>query len=535
MAEKGNFTTGSGDVEVKEIYTPRDVADIDFAADIGEPGRYPYTRGRSATGYRKGLWRMGVYSGFSSGDDANQRLRQLVQRGAQRLLVALDLPTQVGYDADSPEAAYEVGRVGVSINSLKDIEDLFEGIPIENMLVGTTGNAISPIALAWFIALAEKRNCPLDKVACQIQNDILKEFIVRGTYIFPLDASLRLTADVIEYCISSLPKDWTPAIVCGTHMRAAGATPAQTIAFTLSNAIAYLDSVRSRGVSVAATAPRFEFHFISGFDIFEEAAAFRALRKVWARIMRDRYGINDPHAQTVHLLSAVTPTQLFTAQQPLNNLARLTLSVVSAALGGVDEFSANCYDEALSIPTAEAVVTSLRAQQVVAYESGIPNVIDPLGGSYYVERLTLEIEDRIMGLIDKVTEMGGAVVATKQGYFQREITNQAYKEQKLLDSGEKAWIGVNKFRNDDSRQEFPIFQADPHCRERQIEKLRNLKAERNMRLVRDCLRRVEEVARTSENIVPAVLEAVKAYTTVGEICGVLRKVFGEYHQETLYT
>ncbi len=530
---KPEFTTGSGAFEVRSIYTPEDNSSLDYDRDIGSAAQYPFTRGYEPNGYRENLWRMAAYAGFGSGEDANERFRRLVGQGATRLGIALDLPTQLGYNSDQPEAYGEVGKIGVAVNSLRDVEELFCDVPMESVRWGVVANSISPIALGWFLGLFKKKNIPFDKVSAYVQNDCLKEFIVRGTYIFPPEASLRVSVDVMEYFVKNLPRSWTPAVICGSHMRFAGASPAQEVGFMLANAITYLEEARSRGIALEDLVTRLEFHLAGGLDIFEEAAKYRALRKVWARIMKEKFGVRDPQAQTI-LISSASPGYLFTAQQILNNITRNTLAVLGAVLGGVHDFTTYCHDEALSIPTAEAATTALRIQQIIGYESGVSSVNDPLGGSYYVESLTAEMEKRITEIVEEVIEMGGAVKAISSGHYQRQIADNAYHYQRDVETKRRTVVGVNKFVQSEDRVNIPIFRADPRARERQIQKLNKVRIERDNHRVRDCLRSVEEAARGSTNVVPSIVEAVEAYATVGEISEVLAGVFGRYKETAIY-
>jgi methylmalonyl-CoA mutase N-terminal domain/subunit len=532
--EMGSYwTTGSGEFQVNPFYSPEDLSALSYDKDIGSPGEYPYTRGYRRDGYRGKLWRMAAYSGFASGEDANERYRSLVKQGATRLSIALDLPTQLGYDSDHPSVFAEVGKIGVAIDSLQDIEDLLEGIPLESIRLGTTANAISPIAIAWFLAMGKKQGLRPERMNCYVQNDILKEFICRGTYIFPLYASMRVTMDVMEYCTKYLPPSWMPAIICGTHMRFAGASPSQEVAFTLSNAMAYLEEARKRGISIQELVSRLEFHMCSGLDIFEEAAKFRALRKVWSRVIRERFGISQAEAQTIHL-SAASPAFLFTAQQHLNNITRNTLSVLAAVLGGVEEFLTLCHDEAFAIPTAQAAMTALRTQQIIAHESGVAGVIDPLGGSWYIEDLTRRMEEKVLRLIRQIDDMGGALKAIEKGFYQKQINENAYRYQKEVEESKRTVVGVNRFTIGEDLSKVPIFRVDSQARQRQIAKLQKLRSRRDPEAVAASLAEIEAAAHEGSNLVPPIITAVNAYTTVGEICNALTRVFGRYDEEIEY-
>ncbi|MCE2646629.1 MAG: methylmalonyl-CoA mutase family protein [Burkholderiaceae bacterium] len=527
------FSTSSG-FEVKPLYTATDLGELhfDYERDVGYPGQAPYTRGFTPPGYRAKLWKMEMYAGFGSAEDANKRYRYLIEQGSTGgVSIALDLPTQVGYDSDHPMARDEVGQIGVALTSLDDIERVFDGIPLDKAgHVFSTANCIGPIFCAWLLALTEKRGNRTADFTVQIQNDPIKEYVARGTQFLPIEASVRLATDVIAYCTQHAP-EWLPISVSGSHMKQAGATTVQEAAFTVCNGIAYVETCLAKGMKIDDFGHRIELHFCTEMDFFEEVAKYRALRKVWTKLVRERFGGTTERAQHFRLHAATSGRPL-TAQQPLNNISRITLQALAQILGGCEQTRTASFDEALGIPTEEAARTSIRANQIIGYETGIPYTVDPLGGSYYVEHLTLQFERRIWEIIDGVDRMGGALVAVKNGYFSRALAQGAYREQCAVESGEQVIVGVNRFQSDEPRP-TPVFKLDPTAAERQIAKLQAVRARRDGAAVQAALAQLGADCASERNVMPAVLRCVKAYATVGEICQVWREVFGEYVPEAM--
>ncbi len=532
MGEVGRtFKTLSG-VELRAVYTPEDLGTFDYSAKLGQPGHYPFTRGITEQMYRDELWVMGQYSGFASAEEANQRYRYLIEQGQTGFSVALDLPTQMGYDSDHPMAEGEVGKVGVAIDSLKDIEELFKGIQLEKVRqIRTTANANALILMAMFVAFARKNNIDPNNIRFLLQNDVLKEYICRGTYIFPPAPSVKLAVDVIEYCSKNLT-NWTPIAVCGYHIRDAGATAAQELAFTFANLICYCDETIKRNLSIDSFAPNMYFFLASHIDLLEEVAKFRAARRIWAKIMKDRYGAKDPRSQSLRIFIMTTGGAL-TAEQPLNNIVRVTLEALAAVLGGVQTIATSSYDEALSIPTEQSVTVALRTQQILAYESGVTRTVDPLAGSYVVEYLTDKIEKEVFEYLDKIEKLGGTVACIEKGYFQQELADSAYAFQKSIDKQERIVVGVNKFR-DDKETDVPLFRVNEEVTEKQIRRLEELKKARNNAEVALSLQKLEQAAQRGENLAEAMFAAVSSYATLGEICQVLRNVYGDYKAPGIY-
>lgn len=520
---KDEFRTGSG-IPVERVYTPLDVQ-VDYLRDLGFPGEYPYTRGIQPTMYRGRLWTMRQYAGFGTAEESNKRYRYLLEQGQTGLSVAFDLPTQIGLDSDDPMAEGEVGRVGVAIDSLEDMEILFDQIPLDKVSTSMTINAPAAVLLAMYVAVAEKQGVPADQLEGTIQNDILKEYAARGTYIFPPEPSMRLITDTFEFCSKYMPK-WNTISISGYHIREAGATAVQEVAFTLANGIAYVRAAVERGLNVDDFAPRLSFFFNAHSDFFEEIAKFRAARRLWARIMREKFKAQNPRSWMLRFHTQTAGCTL-TAQQPDNNIVRVTIQALAAVLGGTQSLHTNSRDEALSLPTEDSVRIALRTQQIIAYESGVTNTVDPLAGSYYVEWLTNEIERQAEEYIEKIEAMGGAPKAIEMGYIQKEIHDSAYKYQKEVESGERVVVGVNRFQIEEPPYRG-ILKIDPSVAERQIARLKALRQRRDNVLVRQKLDQLKKAAEGTENLVPVILEAVKAYCTLGEICGTLRSVFGEY-------
>ena len=524
------FETLSG-VEIKPLYTPEDLAGWDYHSRLGYPGEYPFTRGIQPTMYRGRLWTMRQYAGYADAEESNRRYKFLLEQGQTGLSVAFDLPTQIGYDSDDPMAQAEVGKVGVAIDSLEDMERLFDGTPLDKVSTSMTINATAPILLAMYIAVAKKQGVDPKELSGTVQNDILKEYIARGTYIFPPGPSLRLIVDVFKYCADHLPK-WNPISISGYHMREAGATAVQEVAFTFANAIAYVSAAVNAGLDVDRFAPRLSFFFVAQSNLFEEVAKFRAARRLWAEIMRERFGVRDPRSWVLRFHTQTAGVSL-TAQQPLNNVIRTTVQALAAVLGGTQSLHTNAYDEALGLPTEASAQLALRTQQILAYETGVADTIDPLAGSYYVEWLTDQLECRIRDYIRTIDEMGGALAAIESGYIQREIQESAWRFQQQVESGERIMVGVNKFTTAEEI-EVPIQRVDRVAQLRQVERVRDLRRRRDNRRVEAALARLEEVARSNGNTMPAILECVEAYATIGEICQVLRKIFCEYRERVVF-
>ena len=520
---KERFETLSG-IPIERLYLPS-APDEQYLNKLGFPGMYPFTRGVQPTMYRGRLWTMRQYAGFATAEESNRRYRYLLEQGQTGLSVAFDLPTQIGYDADHELARGEVGKVGVSICSLKDMEKLFEGIPLDKVSTSMTINAPAGILLAMYIAVAEKQGVSPDQLRGTIQNDILKEYTSRGTYIFPPRPSMRIITDIFSFCAEHVPK-WNTISISGYHIREAGSTAVQEVAFTLANGIAYVQAAVDAGLDVDKFAPRLSFFFNAHSEFLEEIAKYRAARRLWARIMKERFGATNPRSMMIRFHTQTAGCTL-TAQQPMNNIVRVAFQALSAVLGGTQSLHTNSWDEAYSLPTTEAVTIALRTQQIIAYETGVADTIDPLAGSYYVEYLTDEIERRAEDYIRKIDEMGGAVAAIEKGFIQREIQNSAYEYQKAVERGERVVVGVNKFVTDQAPP-ANLLRVDPAVRERQIAALKELRATRDNQAVEKALAELRRAAEGTDNLMPHFINCVKAYATLGEICGTLREVFGEY-------
>lgn len=517
-------------VSVEPIYTPHHVANIDFEQAIGWPGQYPYTRGPYATMYRGRLWTMRQYAGFGTPAEANRRFHYLLEQGTTGLSVAFDLPTQMGYDSDHPLAEGEVGRVGVAIDTLADMEALLDGIPLDQVSTSMTINAPAAILLAMYIAVALKRGISVEKLSGTVQNDILKEYLARGTYIFPPGPSMRLVVDVIDYCYQHVPR-WNPISISGYHIREAGADAVQEVAFTLANGIAYAEAAVARGLSVDAFAPRLSFFFNAHSNLLEEVAKFRAARRLWAEIMRERFGAQNPRSWAMRFHTQTAGSTL-TAQQPELNIVRVAYQALSAVLGGTQSLHTNAYDEALALPTEETGRIALRTQQILAHETGVADVIDPLGGSWYVESLTHSIYERAKEYIARIDELGGAVRAIEQRFMQREIEDSAYRYQQKIETGEKVVVGVNKYELGDEPQP-ELMRIDEVQERSQIERLQAARLGRDANAVKDALNKLQVAAAGDENLMPYLIDAVQVYASVGEICAVLREVFGEHQDVSL--
>lgn len=526
---KDSFVTGSNH-EVERLYTPLNLEGMDYEESLGFPGEYPYTRGVQPTMYRGRFWTMRQYAGFATAEESNQRYKYLLDQGQTGLSVAFDLPTQIGYDSDHALSEGEVGKVGVAIDSLKDMEILFDGIPLDQVSTSMTINAPASVLLAMYIAVAEKQGVSPDKLTGTIQNDILKEYIARGTYIFPVEPSMRLITNIFEYCSEETPK-WNTISISGYHIREAGSSAIQEVAFTLADGIAYVDAAIEAGLEVDKFAPRLSFFFNAHNDLLEEVAKFRAARRIWAKIMKEKFGAKNPKSMQLKFHTQTGGSTL-TAQQPDNNIVRVAIQTLAAVLGGTQSLHTNSKDEAMALPTEDSVRVALRTQQIVAHESGVAETVDPLAGSYYVESLTNEIEEQAMEYIERIIDMGGAPAAIEKGYIQKEIMDSAYEYQKQIESDERIVVGVNKFQ---IKEEPPqgLLRVDPSVGELQVNKINKLKEERDNQQVEEKLATLKKAAETDQNLMPLILDAVKAYATLGEICGALREVFGEYQQSVV--
>ncbi|MGL5656948.1 MAG: acyl-CoA mutase large subunit family protein [Fusobacteriaceae bacterium] len=520
------FKTASGDV-VNRLYTLNDIADFDYERDLGVPGQYPYTRGVQDTMYRGKDWTMRMYAGFATAELSNARYKYLIEQGSMGLSVAFDLPTQIGYDSDHELAEGEVGKVGVAIDSLADMEILFAGIPLDKVSTSMTINAPAGVLLAMYLAVAEKQGVTFDKLSGTIQNDILKEYIARGTYIFPPIPSMRLITNIFEYCSKEVPK-WNTISISGYHIREAGSTAAQEVGFTLADGIAYVEAAIKAGLDVDSFAPRLSFFFNAHNDLLEEVSKYRAARRLWARIMKERFGAKNPKSLALKFHTQTAGSTL-TAQQPENNIVRVAIQTLAAVMGGTQSLHTNSKDEALALPTEKSVMVALRTQQIVANESGVTNTIDPLAGSYYIEAKTSDIEKQAMEYIKKIDEIGGATVAIEKGYIQEEIMNSAYNTQKDIESGETIIVGMNKYV---VKEEAPkgLLKVDPIVGEQQKAKIAALKAKRDNAKVEETLKVLKAACPTDENLMPLILDCARNYATLGEICGVMREEFGEYKQ-----
>jgi methylmalonyl-CoA mutase N-terminal domain/subunit len=522
-----DFRTSSADVQ--PLYTPEDVADSDYNRDIGYPGEYPYTRGVQSTMYRGRLWSIRQYAGYGTAAETNERFKFLLKEGQPGLSVAFDLPTQLGYDSDDQLSVGEVGKVGVAIDTLADMETMFDGIPLDQVSTSMTINAPASVLVAMYAVVGQKQGVSQDRVSGTAQNDVLKEYVARGTYIYPPKPSLRLAADLMSYCARELPR-FNAISISGYHMRDAGCTAAQEMAFTFASAIAYIEATVERGVGVDEIGPRISWIFNTQNNFLEEIAKYRALRRMWAKIMRERFKAEDPRSWMLRT-HVQTGGATLTAQQPENNIVRAALQALATTLGGVQSLALSCYDEALALPTEDAQRIAVRTQQVIAYESGIANTADPLGGSYYIEWLTNELERKAWEYLDKVEDIGGAVEAIESGYYQREIQEASYAYQQAIDDGRKIIVGVNKFAKEDEDPQM-IFRVNPEAERAQIDRLNSVRKDRDQAAVDAALSRLEDVSRDGENLMYPIVEAVKAYASVGEICGVMRRVFGDYQPPT---
>ncbi len=529
---KKEFTTGSG-TPVNSLYTPQDMGDTEnahYEQKIGYPGEYPYTRGVQHTMYRGRFWTMRQYAGFGDAEESNQRYRYLLDSGQTGLSVAFDLPTQIGYDSDHSMCKGEVGKVGVAIDTLKDMEILFKGIPVDKVSTSMTINAPASVLLAMYIVNAEKQGIKRSALTGTIQNDILKEYIARGTYIFPPTPSMRLITDIFEFCSKEVPK-WNTISISGYHIREAGSSAAQEVGFTLADGIAYVDAAIKAGLGVDDFAPRLSFFFNAHNDLLEEVAKFRAARRLWARIMKDRFKAKDEKSLMLRFHTQTGGSTL-TAQQPDNNIVRVAVQTLSAVLGGTQSLHTNSRDEALALPTEQSVTIALRTQQIIAEESGVTNTVDPLAGSYYVESLTDKIEEQAMQYISKIDDMGGVVKAIEGGYIQKEIQDSSYKYQLSVETKDRIVVGVNKYTMQETAK-GELLRVNPEVEKKQVAKLASVKKERSMKDVEARLADVRKAAKEGTNLMPPIIEAVKVYASIGEICGVMREVFGEYKEKII--
>ena len=522
---EGEFRTESGLVQ-DALYCPQDLerSGFEYDAALGYPGEYPYTRGVQPNMYRGRIWTMRQYSGYATAEESNRRFHYLLEQGQTGLSIAFDLPTQIGYDSDHLMAHGEVGKVGVAISSLRDMEVLLDGIPLDEVSTSMTINATASVLMCLYIAVAKKQGVPEERLNGTLQNDILKEYIARGTYIYPPMPSMRLVVDVFKYCAQKVPR-WNTISISGYHMREAGATAVQELAFTFADAISYVQAAVDAGLDVDDFAGRLSFFFVSQNDLFEEVAKFRAARRMWSKIVRERFGAKNPRSWMLRFHTQTAGVSL-TAQQPDNNLIRTTIQALAAILGGTQSLHVNSRDEALALPSEDSVQLSLRTQQILADENGVAEVVDPLGGSYYVESLTDHLEREAFRYIEKIEDMGGAIAALERGYQVREIHEVAYRHQQELEAGERVIVGVNRYVSE-APPISGLLKMDPELTRRQIERLQRLRRERDGAAVRNSLARLEEVTRSEENTVPAILECVESYCTLGEICDVFRGVFGE--------
>jgi methylmalonyl-CoA mutase N-terminal domain/subunit len=531
LPERGQFRTSS-DIPVSQVYTPGDIAELDYLRDLGFPGEYPLTRGVYPTMYRARFWTMRQYAGFGTAEQTNKRFKYLLEHGQTGLSVAFDFPTQVGYDCDHPLSLGEVGKVGVSASTLRDMEVLFEGIPLDKVTTSMTINAPANVLLAMYVAVGRKQGVEQSRLGGTVQNDVLKEYVARGMYIFPPKPSMRMVTDIFEYCSQNMPQ-WNTISISGYHIREAGSTAVQEVAFTFANAIAYVQAAIDRGQDLDRFAGRLSFFFAAHSNFLEEVAKFRAARRLWARIMRERFGAKNPNSWMLRFHTQTSGVSL-TAQQPYNNIVRVALQALSAVLGGTQSLHTNSFDEAYALPSEQAVTVALRTQQAIAYESGVVDSVDPLAGSYYVEHLTNEIEERAQKYIEQIDGIGGAVAAIEKGFMQREITESAYRFQKEVEAKKRVIVGVNDFVSDE-KVSMKLLQIDPAIEKKLVKQLKRIKRERNKEKVNEALSKLREAAeKENVNLVPFILEAIKEYATLGEVCCTLREVFGEYKPPSIF-
>ncbi|MDI6905456.1 MAG: methylmalonyl-CoA mutase family protein [Candidatus Bathyarchaeia archaeon] len=531
LPERGEFFTSS-DIPVNRVYTPFDIADFDYLRDLGFPGEYPLTRGVYPTMYRARFWTMRQYAGFGTAEQTNQRFRYLLEKGQKGLSVAFDFPTQVGYDCTHPMARGEVGRAGVSVSTLQDMEIIFDGIPLDKITTSMTINAPATVLLAMYVAVGQKQSLEQFQLGGTVQNDVLKEYVARGMYIFPPKPSMRMVTDIFEYCSQHMPR-WNTISISGYHIREAGATAVQEIAFTFANAIAYVQEAIDRGLDLDKFADRLSFFFAAHNNFLEEIAKFRAARRLWAKIMRERFGAKNPTSWRLRFHTQTSGVSL-TAQQPYNNIIRATLQALAAVLGGTQSLHTNSFDEAYALPSEQAATIALRTQQIIAYESGVTDTVDPLAGSYYVEYLTNQIEERAAKYIEQIDAMEGAVAAIEKGFIQREIVESAYRLQKEVEAKKRIIVGVNEFLTEE-KAPIKILRIDPEIEKKLVKRLKQIKRQRNQAKVKEALNKLHKAAEHEDtNLMPFILQAVKEYATLGEICDTLREVFGEYKPPSIF-
>jgi len=516
---------------IARLYDPTDVADVSFDRDISFPGEFPYTRGIHATGYRGKLWTMRQFAGFGTPEETNARFKYLLKEGQTGLSVAYDLPALMGYDADSSLSEGEVGKCGVAVSSLADMEALFEGIPLDQVTVSQTINAPASVFLAMYLVVAEKQNADWKKISGTLQNDILKEYIAQKEWIYPIRSAMKLVIDTFEFCTNHVPR-YNPISVSGYHIREAGATALQELAFTLRDGIEYVDWGMRAGLDLERFVPRISFFFNAHNDFFEEIAKYRAARRIWARVMRDQFGAVNERVMQMRFHTQTAGVSL-TVQQPLNNIVRVAIQALAGVLGGTQSLHTDAYDEALALPTDRAALIALRTQQIIAEETGVANTADPLGGSYFVEALTTEMEQGALDYFDRIDAMGGMVEAVEKGFPQREVQDSAYQYQKALERGEQTIVGVNKYAMADELQEVPILVIDENVRNHQVERLERTRAQRDNSAVERTLDAVRKAAQRGDNTMPATIDAVREYATLGEICSALRDVYGIYEEPAI--
>ena len=525
------FTTVSGK-EIKPLYTPDDITELDYKRDLSYPGEYPFTRGVYNSMYRGRIWTMRLFSGFGTAKQTNERYKFLIERGQTGLSVAFDMPTIMGYDSDSPRALGEVGRCGVAIDSLEDMGILFNEIPLDKITTSMTINAPAIILLSYYLVVGEKQGHSFKKLGGTIQNDILKEYIAQKSWIFPPKPSMRIITDILEFCSKEVPR-WNTISISGYHIREAGSTAAQELAFTLANGIAYVEAGIKAGLDVDDFAPRLSFFFNSHLDFFEEVAKFRAARRIWAKVMKEKYEAKKPESLRMRFHTQTAGCSL-TAQQPENNIIRTAYEALAAILGGTQSLHTNSMDEVLALPSEKAARIALRTQQIIAYETGVANTIDPLAGSYFIEKLTNEMEEKTYKYFNEIEKFGGVIPAINAGFFQKEIANAAYEYQKKIEEEKKIIVGVNKFQEEEEGLEIELLKIDPEVEREQIKRLAKLKSERNNDLVKKDLEELKEAARGTKNLVPLVLQAARDYVTEGEIISALKEVFGEYKETPIF-
>jgi methylmalonyl-CoA mutase N-terminal domain/subunit len=524
---KDAFRNHSG-MLIKRLYTPEDVENLDYLGNLGFPGEYPFTRGVHATMYRGRLWTMRMFAGFGTAADTNRRFKYLLREGESGLSTAFDYPTIMGYDSDHPMAKGEVGICGVAVSSLRDMEVLFDGVPLDEVTTSMTINGPAPMLLAMYMSVGDKQGVPREKLGGTTQNDNLKEFFAQKLCIFPPKPSVKLTTDIIEYCARHLPK-WNPISISGYHIREAGANAVQELAFTLYDGISYVESTLERGLKVDDFAHRLSFFFASHNDFFEEIAKFRAARRIWARMMKERFHAANPRSMWMRMHVQTSGCTL-TSQQPHNNIVRTAIQALASVLGGTQSLHTNSFDEALCLPSEEAVRVALRTQQIIAYESGVTNTVDPIAGSYFIEALTNEMEEKAMDYIQKIDDMGGAVAAIEKGFFQREIADSAYKYQREIDEKTRTIVGVSDYAAEEGECPVELLRVGSNVEEQQVAGLQKLRRQRDNGKVKELLAKLHYSAEKNENLMPTVIEAVRAYTTLGEITDVLRQVYGEYKE-----